>query len=613
MAGQSRYLAARLRKLGAHLPYLPRAVALVWEAAGRWTTAWGALLAVQGLLPVATVFVTRTLVNALVPVAQSGASSDTLTPALAWIGVMAGLVLAGEALRAVAGWVRVAQAELVRDHLQDRIQRQSLAVDLAFYDSPEYYDQLHRARAAASDRPLALVESTGALLQNTITLAAMGVVLSQFGLWLPAVLVIGTAPALLVVLRHAARLHQFRQRATPEERRAWYYDWVLTAGETAAELRLFGLGDYFRQAYREVRAGLRREHLALAKSQSRAELGAATLALVTAGGSMAWMVWRTAQGQGTLGDIALFYQALHQGLGLMRSLVGNVGQLYSNILFLGHLFEFLALEPKVVPPARPAPVPELRRELRFERVTFRYPASKRAALEDFSLVVEAGRIAAIVGSNGAGKSTLLKLLCRFYDPDQGRIEIDGVDLRQLPLDELRRRITVLFQQPVHYNATVRENIALGDLGRGQGVEDAAQAAGAAAVVERLPHGYEQLLGRWFADGVELSVGEWQRIALARAFLRQASLLILDEPTSAMDPWAEAEWLSRFRKLATGRTALLITHRFTTAMHADVIHVLDQGRILESGPHQELLARGGRYAVGWRAQMRSAEPQCGPLR
>jgi ATP-binding cassette subfamily B protein len=604
MAGQFRYLTTRLRKFRAHLPYLPRAVALVWEAAGGWTTAWGALLAAQGLLPVAMVFVTRTLVNALVPVAQSGGSWETARPALMWMGVMAGIVLAGEVLRAVAGWVRTAQSELVRDHLQDRIHRQSLAVDLAFYDSPEYYDHLHRARAVAADRPLALVESTGALAQSAITLAAMGAVLWQFGFWLPVALVAGTAPALVVVLRHAARLHQFRQRATPEERRVWYYDWVLTAGDTAAEVRLFGLGDYFRQAYRGARAGLRREHLALAKSQSRAELGAAALALATAAGSLAWMVWRTAQGRGTLGDIALFYQALHQGLGLMRSLVGNVGQLYSNILFLGNLFEFLGLEPKVVAPGRPAAVPELRQGLRLERVTFRYPASARAALEDFSLVLEAGRITALVGSNGAGKSTLIKLLCRFYDPEQGRIEADGVDLRQLPLEQWRRRITVLFQQPVHYNATVRENIGLGDLECEQGVEEAAEAAGAAAIVSRLPHGYGQLLGRWLADGTELSVGEWQRIALARAFLRRASLLILDEPTSAMDPWAEAEWLDRFRRLAAGRTALIVTHRFTTAMHADVIHVLEQGRIVESGSHQELLLRGGRYAAGWTAQMRA---------
>ena len=215
-----------------------------------------------------------------------------------------------------------------------------------------------------------------------------------------------------------------------------------------------------------------------------------------------------------------------------------------------------------------------------------------------------GRVVAIVGPNGAGKSTLVKLLCRFYDPETGSITIDGTDLRNFSLDELRQNITVLFQQPVHYNATVRENIGLGDLSKLSEnglVAAAAEAAGAETFIRRLPQGYENLLGHWFDKGVELSVGEWQRLALARAFVRQAPIVILDEPTSAMDPWAEADWLRRFRDLAAGRTALLITHRFTTAMLADQIHVMEEGQVLESGSHKELIARGGRYAVWWSSQ------------
>ncbi len=213
-----------------------------------------------------------------------------------------------------------------------------------------------------------------------------------------------------------------------------------------------------------------------------------------------------------------------------------------------------------------------------------------------------GRVVAIVGPNGAGKSTLVKLLCRFYDPEAGSITIDGTDLRDFDVDELRRQITVLFQEPVHYNASVRENIGLGDLsklGEAALVRAAAEAAGAEAFIRRLPKGYENLLGHWFDKGVELSVGEWQRLALARAFLRDAPIVILDEPTSAMDPWAEADWLRRFRELASGRTALLITHRFTTAMVADEIHVIEDGRVLESGSHQQLIAQRGRYAA-WRS-------------
>ena len=299
------------------------------------------------------------------------------------------------------------------------------------------------------------------------------------------------------------------------------------------------------------------------------------------------------------------YQAFQQGLRLARELLQNVGELYQNTLFLGNLFEFLALEPRVVSPRAPVPVPrQLQDGIRFQNVSFRYPDRQRLALQDFELVVPQGRVVAIVGPNGAGKSTLVKLLCRFYDPESGSITIDGVDLRNFAIDELRQQITVLFQEPVHYNASVQENIGLGDLSKISDaglVRAAAEAAGADALIQRLPNGYENLLGHWFEKGVELSVGEWQRLALARAFMRQAPILILDEPTSAMDPWAEADWLRRFRDLAAGRTALLITHRFTTAMIADEIHVMEEGRLLESGSHKELIARGGRYAAWWSAQ------------
>jgi ATP-binding cassette, subfamily B, bacterial len=337
-----------------------------------------------------------------------------------------------------------------------------------------------------------------------------------------------------------------------------------------------------------------------------AEMEAGTAALVISGTALLWMVWKTVRGLLTLGDLALLYQAFQQGLRLMRSLLENLGQLYANSLFLGNLFEFLSLEPRVVDPPTPLAITDLLRpQIRFRGVTFRYPGTERMALENFDLAIPAGQMVAIVGPNGAGKSTLLKLLCRFYDPEVGTIEINGMDLRDLSLEELRRLITVLFQQPVHYNDTVTDNISFGDLAwlpDADEVRNAADAAGAKEIVSRLPQEYATLLGKLFTDGTELSVGEWQRIALARAFLRQAPILILDEPTSAMDPWAESDWLDRFRSLSAGRTAILITHRFTTAMRADVIHVVANGHIVESGDHEQLLAREGLYAQSWMAQM-----------
>jgi ATP-binding cassette subfamily B protein len=277
---------------------------------------------------------------------------------------------------------------------------------------------------------------------------------------------------------------------------------------------------------------------------------------------------------------------------------------------LNDLFEFLALEPQVKDAAETVAVPTpLKDGIRFENVTFYYPGSERVALSNFDITIPAGRIIAIVGANGAGKSTLVKLLCRFYDPSQGRVLFDGVDLRHVKLQDLRCQITILFQDPVYYQNTFSENITLGDLSKqvdSERVQFAANAAGADKTVAGLPNGYETLLGKWFKGGTELSVGEWQRLALARAYWRQAPILVLDEPTSAMDPWAEHDWLKRFRELASNRTTLIITHRFTTAMYADIIHVMESGRVIESGSHAELLALNGRYAQSWREQMRVVE-------
>lgn len=602
----SQLVTGKLRGAADQLRYLSRALKLIWAAAMNWTIVWIVLLGLQGLLPGVSIYVTRSLVDSLVLVAlHDGTAVHT---ALVLVALMAVILLFSELLRSATAWVRTSQAELIQDHLSGLIHRKSTEMDLEFYESPDYYDHLHRARSEASHRPVALLESLGSMLQNGITLAAMLIVLLPFGLWVPMALLASTFPVLYVVFQHSLRQYYWRQRSTSIERRTWYYDWLLTDGSTAAELRLFDLGSYFQQQYRGLRARLRAERMRLAKSQAAGELIAGIAGLSIASGVLIWTVVRAARGEVTLGNLALFYFAFQQGLRLMRSLLENVGQLYSNSLFLGDLFEFLRLEPRITDPAMPASRPALLDCIRFRDVSFEYPGSTRTALRDFNLTIKAGKIVALVGPNGAGKSTLLKLLCRFYDPASGWIEIDGIDIRELRVAELRKMITVLFQEPVHYNDTVSENIALGcrDLFMGESeIRAAAEAAGADGVIGGLPAGYQSLLGNWFAGGTELSVGEWQRLALARAFLRQSPILILDEPTSAMDPWAEAEWLERFRSLAAGQTAIIITHRFTTAMHADMIHVIGGGQIIESGAHSELLSQCGLYAKSWATQMQES--------
>ena len=576
------------------LGHLGGALKIIWAASHRWTTAWLVLLAIQGILPVATVYLTKPVVDAV--------ADGKMGRVLFYGALIAGVLLLSEILSGAVKWIRGIQAELLKDHISLLIHAKSVEADLAFYESAEFYDRLHRARDEASYRPLNLLESMGSAAQNGITLASMAAVLIPFGLWLAPALFISTLPALGIVVRYTLKQHALWEKNTAGERRAWYYDWVLTSGDTAAEVRLFGLGNYFKDLFRDVRSSLRGEKLKLAGNQSIAELAAGTAGLAITGGSLVWIASKVMAGALTLGDLALFYQAFNKGQSLMRSLLQNVGHIYSNSLFLGNLIEFLSLKPKVVDPAIPVHLPSSpRNSISFENVSFQYPGSKRYALQNFNLQLQAGRITAIVGANGAGKSTLVKLLCRFYDPLEGSVCFDGIDLRTVPIAELRRAVTVLFQQPVHYNATVSENIALGDIGRSPSsdeIQQAATAAGAITPISGLSKGYDTQLGKWFHDGEELSVGEWQRIALARAFLRKSPLLLLDEPTSAMDSWAEADWIERLRENTRGQTVLIITHRFTTAMWADVIHVMDGGKVVESGTHDELIAKRGLYAESW---------------
>ena len=600
-------LSTKLRKALAQLPNLPRAVALVWQVARRWTIAWIVLLIVQGLLPAAAVYLTKLMVDALVTSVKN--SSSNFGRLLLLLVLLGGVLLLIEVVRNAINWVRTVQAELLQDHITSLIHEKSVTADLAFYELSDYYDHLHRARAEARYRPVALLGNLGALLQNSITLLAMGAILIPLGPWLTVALMLSTLPALYVVIHYALAEYQWRQRTTADERRAWYYDWIMTTAEAAAELRLFDLGKHFQSNYKSLRQRLRGERLQLTQRQGLAELGASLIALLIMGAALGWMVWKAFHGFVTLGELALIYAAFNHGQGLMRTLLENAGQLYGNSLFLGNLFEFLTLQPRIISMGGPPwpPLRELKSGISFDRVTFSYPDASGKALDNFTMTIPSGKIVAIVGPNGAGKSTLLKLLCRFYDPDEGKIEIDGRALKELVTDDLRRLITVLFQQPFHYNTTVRENILYGDLQCDPSeseIQAAIRAAGAAEIVARLPQREQTLLGRWFAGGTELSVGEWQRIALARAFLRRAPIIILDEPTSALDPWAEADWLERFRELARGRTSIIITHRFTTAMHADVIHVMDRGRIVESGSHRRLVEQSGLYAESWSRQMTS---------
>ena len=589
------------------LAYVPRALRLVWEAAARWTVVWVGLLAIQGLLPGASVYLTKWVLDG---------ASEAIGGGLEWANVeliaipallMALVLLLQQVARAANSWVQTAQSEYVDDYIQRLIHEQSGRLDLAFYESSDYYDTLHQASTRASSKSLEVLKQIGGLFQHSITLVTIAAILVPYGLWIPLVLIGSTLPALYVVVKHNRKYHDWWERRTMDQRRTRYFDMMLTYDFAAQEIRAFDLGDHFADAYATLRKTLRGERIELEKKKSRATIGAGVVALFAMGGVMIVMGLRAMQGRATIGDLGLLYQSFREGQGLMRDLLQNAGKLYTNAMFLEHLFEFLALEPSIKDPDDPREEPPVPTErITFENVSFRYPETDTYVLDNFSLTLPAQKVIAVVGENGAGKTTLSKLLGRLYDPQEGRVCIDGVDIREYRVQDLRDQITTLFQRPMRYQATVAWNIRMGDVHRDAGREAVVKAAKKAMIhekVQELPHGYDTQLGHWFEGGAELSGGQWQRMALARAYYRQAPLVILDEPTSAMDSWAENLWLQSFGRLVDeGRTAFVITHRFTTAMHADVIHVMHDGEVIESGTHEELLEQEGHYAESWNAQV-----------
>ena len=595
----------KLKALFAQLSYLPRTFKLLWTASLQSTSAWIVLLLLQGVLPGATVYLTKVLVNSLVKVVGAGITVENIRFLTIPVLLMAGVLILTELLRSAGDWIRSTQSEFLQDYISGLIHSQSVNIDYGCYESSEYNDLLSRAFDNASGTTLDLLESTGSLLQNSITLLTMGAILLPYGLWLPIVLVASAIPAFYIFLRLNKIQYNWSQKTTTDRRRLSYYEVVMTGSVFAAEIRLFGLGSYFQNKYKRLRRRLRTENLRLIRNRSLARLGAAAISFIFSGGALIWMGSKVLRGTITLGDLALFYQAFSKGQGIIKGILANFNNVYRNSLFIGNLFEFLEIKPEITDSLQPVEIPRIRHNIRFENVSFCYPGSDRFALRDFNLTIPAGKIVAIVGDNGAGKSTLIKLLCRFYDPQSGSITIDGTDIRYFSTEKLRKEISVLFQFPIPYYLTAEDNITLGDISASQQrsqIVAAAKGSGIHQKVTSLSQGYDTVLGKWFPDGTDLSGGEWQRLALARAFLKQAQIIILDEPTSAMDPWAEFDWLERFRDLAKNQTSIVITHRFTLAMRADLIYVIRAGEIAESGNHEQLLACDGLYAESWNKQI-----------
>jgi ABC-type multidrug transport system fused ATPase/permease subunit len=577
--------------------YGGRAVGLVWTTSARLTLTLVGLSLLAGLLPAAIAWVGKLIVDAVVAAAKSGLAADR-EAALLYVGAELVLVVL---LAACQRGLSVCES-LLRAQLGNRVNvmilDKALTLALPQFEDSEVYDKMTRARRDASTRPLSLVMATFGLAQNAISLATYGALLLQFSPAAVAVLVLAALPAFLAETRFSGEAFRLFEWQTPETREQFYLETVLAREDSAKEVQLFGIGPRLLQRYDGI---FRRLYGADRNLTLRRGLWGFLLGLLSTAafyGAYAWIIAAAARSRISLGEMTMYVLVFKQGQSALSASLSAIGGMFEDNLYLSNLYAFLSL-PVPGPRAGATQGPSPGDGIRFERVGFRYPRAGRPALDGVSFHLAPGGKLALVGQNGAGKTTLIKLLTRLYEPSEGRILLDGLDLAEWDLGALRGRIGVIFQDFVRYQMTVGENIGAGDAAAFDEEprwQEAARLGMAELFVRELPQRYHTQLGGWFRDGRELSLGEWQKIALSRAFMRRrADILVLDEPTASMDAEAEVRVFEQFRAATRDQMAILISHRFSTVRMADRILVLHDGRVMEEGTHDELVRRGGHYA------------------
>ncbi|MCJ2021606.1 ABC transporter ATP-binding protein/permease [Methylobacterium sp. E-065] len=593
-------------RLGAlrHLPTLVREIA---AASPRMLAASLALRLVAACLPVLSLYIAKLILDGIVaeharPAPIGGIADWLADPARARLaGLVAaefGLALASDLTGRLTNLTETLIGDLYANAASLRLMAHAAALDLAQFEDSAQQDRLERARRQVSGRT-GLIGTVLGQFQSVVTLASLAVGVAAFTPWLMVLIAAALVPAVLNEWHFTKAGYRLAWFRSPERRRLDYLRYVGASVETAKEVKLFGLSRYVTDLYAEVAGRLLAENRSLAKARARWGFAFASLGTLAYYVAYAVIVWRTVAGSFSVGDLAFLagaFQRLHSGI---KEMLLGFTQITSQAQYLDDFYAFFEIRPQIRTSADPAPVPSpIRDGLVFENVGYRYPGTQTWALRGLSFAVRAGETVALVGGNGAGKTTIVKLMTRLYDPHEGRVLLDGIPLPAYDLDELRARIGAIFQDFVRFDLTAGENVAVGRIEAAADADRIADAAArglAAPVIERLPERYAQPLGKRFAGGLDLSGGEWQKIALSRAYMRAAEILILDEPTAALDAQAEHDVFARFRELSAGRAAVLISHRFSTVRMADRILVLEGGRVLEEGSHAVLMARGGRYA------------------
>lgn len=578
------------------LRHVPPVLLIVWRSGPIVVTLGLVFRLISSLLPIALLWIAKLIIDSIVLVV---AGHHQVQPGFWWlVAAEFGLAVCGSIFGRTIDYLDALLADKYTRHVSIEVMKHAAALDLATYEDPVFYDKLERARVQATDR-LGMIQSIGRLIQQVIIAVSLSVSIVLYSPWLLLLLVLGVIPAFLGESHFAFLGYALNFRQTPVRRQLDYLRVLGGSREAAKELKLFGLREFLIERFTKLSDEIYGENVALAR---RRLIAGAFLSMIGTAGyysAYVFVVWRTISGALTIGELTFLSGAIVQASGNIQQIFSTLASIADQALFLTDLLAFFEMRPSIYSKAYALPAPKpIVRGFEFRNVSFRYPGNSRLVLDGLNFRLKPGERVALVGENGQGKTTIVKLLTRLYDPVEGQILLDGVDLREYSLEDLYREIGVIFQDFMRYEMTARENIAVGqieELARLEALQMAAKKSMAAAVIERLPLNYEQTLGRRFEGGVDLSGGEWQKVALARAYLRNAQLLILDEPTAALDARSEFEVFQRFAELTTGKTALFISHRFSTVRMADRIVVLENGKISEDGTHDELAHLGGRYA------------------
>ncbi|MDD3878072.1 MAG: ABC transporter ATP-binding protein [Bacteroidales bacterium] len=572
----------------------------------KWLTVANLFLTlIQGILPLAIIFLIKELVDAVTLSVNKPDKAEAFSDII-WILIITGIVFLVNALANTIGqYVREYQTQKFTDAMTHKLHQKAVSLDLAFFENSQYHDMFYRALQDAPMRPVNIVNNLFYLTQNLLSIGILSVLLISLHWSVIFVLIAATVPLGFIRMKYASKLYKWQKDNTQNERKSYYFSRILTSDVFAKELRLFRLQNIFSELFQKARTILRESKLEIIIQKTWFESFLHLISAAAIFSAFGFIAREAIFGNLTIGVLVMYFMALQKGMSFFRDFLTGVSSLYEDSLYIENLLSFFNLKNAMSCDNKPNHFPEkLNKGIVFKNVNFKYPNSKRNALENINLNIKSGSTVAIVGDNGAGKTTLVKLLCHLYEADEGDIYFDDVSVKSISDNEIKKNISVLFQDFVLYHLTAKENIWLGDVDKSfsvKSVKDAAAKAGIDTLIENLPKSYDTVLGKLFDDSEELSIGEWQKIALARALFKDSPVIILDEPSSALDPKSEYEIFMKFKEITKDKTSIIVSHRFSTVKMADYIYVMENEKIVEEGTHESLIQLNGKYATMFRMQ------------